>query len=158
MDNTWPHVGGALISYNAEVPRETERGTVFNGTTEALLNGRTPIILHIECEPVPDDLEQPAQAYIAGYEIASNPLAFAKKGLESLEAGDTIQFVFDYYDEEGNLIKKEPYGKKVRIFNNKPLTVRDEPLGECDIQFCGMLTDIYERTFLTETMEVHIER
>ena len=158
VDNTWPHVGGALISYNADVPRVTERGTVFNGTTEALLNGRIPIILHIECEPVPDDLEQPAQAYIAGYEIASNPLAFAKKGLESLEAGDTIQFVFDYYDEEGNLIKKEPYGKKVRVFNNKPLTVRDEPLGECDIQFCGMLTDIYERTFVTETMEVHLEK
>ena len=158
VDNTWPHVGGALISYNAEVPRVTERGTVFNGTTEALLNGRIPIILHIECAPVADDQEQPAEAYIAGYEIASNPLPFAKKGLESLEAGDTIQFVFDYYDEEGNLIKKEPYGKKVRIFNNKPLTVRDEPLGECDIQFCGMLTDIYERTFVTETMEVHIEK
>ena len=158
VDNTWPHVGGALISYNADVPRVTERGTVFNGTTEALLNGRIPIILHIECEPVPDDLEQPAEAYIAGYEIAANPLPFAKKGLESLEAGDTIQFLFDYYDEEGNLIKKEPYGKKVRIFNNKPLAVRDEPLGECDIQFCGMLTDIYERTFVTETMEVHIEK
>ena len=158
VDNTWPHIGGELISYDADVPYETEQGIVFNGTTEALLNGRTRIILHIECEPVSDDLEQPAEAYISGYEIADNPLAFAQKGLESFEAGDTIQFVFDYYDEEGNLIKKEPYGKKVRVFNNKPLTVKDEPLGECDIQFCGMLTDIYERTFVTETMEVHLEK
>ena len=55
-------------------------------------------------------------------------------------------------------MKNEKKGKKVRIFNNKPLAVRDEPLGECDIQFCGMLTDIYERTFVTETMEVHMEK
>ena len=156
MDNTWPHIGGNLICYNASMPRETEEGTIFSGTAKALLNGKTTVNLYIECDPVADDAQQPAEAFVTGYEVVDDPLAFARKGLDTLQAGDTLQFLFDYYDEEGNLVKTEPYGKTVRVTSDKPLDVKDEPLGECDIQFGGRLTDVYEREFLTETMEVHI--
>ena len=156
MDNTWPHIGGNLICYNASMPRETEEGTIFSGTARALLNGKTTVNLYIECDPVAEDADQPTEAFVTGYEIVDDPLAIARKGLETLQAGDTLQFLFDYYDEEGNLVKTEPYGKTVRVTSDKPLDVKDEPLGECDIQFGGRLTDVYEREFLTETMEVHI--
>ena len=158
MDNTWPHIGGNLICYNASMPRETEEGTIFSGTAKALLNGKTTVNLYIECDPVADDAQQPAEAFVTGYEVVDDPLAFARKGLDTLQAGDTLQFLFDYYDEEGNPVKTEPYGKTVRVTSDKPLDVRDEPLGECDIQFGGRLTDVYEREFLTETMEVHIDK
>lgn len=76
LENSWPHIGGALICYNAAQARDTEEGTVFSGTTTALLNGKTQIKIFIEC----------------------------------------------------------------------------------DLQFGGMLTDIYQRTFLTETLETHVEQ
>ena len=52
----------------------------------------------------------------------------------------------------------DTYGKKVRVLRDGALSVKDEPFGECDLQFGGMLTDIYQRTFLTETLETHVEK
>ena len=156
LENSWPHIGGALISYNASQPRETEEGTIFSGTTKALLNGKKEIVLYIECDPVKEDSEQPAEAHIVGYHLVDDPLAFMEKGMETLEAGDKLEFLFDFYDDEGNLVKTDTYGKKVRVLRDKGVTVADEPFGECDLQFGGMLTDIYQRTFLTETLETHV--
>ena len=158
LENSWPHIGGALICYNAAQARDTEEGTVFSGTTTALLNGKTQIKIFIECDPVKEASDQPMEAHITGYELVNDPLAFMRKGLQQLEAGDTLQFLFDFYDDQGNLVKTDTYGKKVRILRTGEVTVKDEPFGECDLQFGGMLTDIYQRTFLTETLETHVER
>ena len=80
------------------------------------------------------------------------------KGLKTLEAGDKLEFLFDVYDNEGNLVSTETYGKKVRVTSDRRIAVKDEPLGECDIQFGGLLTDIYQRAFLTELLEAHSEK
>ena len=61
-------------------------------------------------------------------------------------------------DEANRRIKTEAYGKKVRILSSKGNTVKDEPFGECDLEFGGKLTDIYQRTFLTEMLETHVEK
>ena len=98
------------------------------------------------------------EARIIGYQRLDNPFAIMTKGLEMLEAGDTLQFAFDFYDNEGNHVKTDTYGKKVRILSAKGTTVRDEPFGECDLEFGGMLTDIYQRTFMTEMLETHVEK
>ena len=158
LENSWPHIGGALICYNANEPRDTEEGTVFSGTTRAMLNGKTPVEVHIECDPVQEASDQPMEARIIGYQRVDSPFAIMTKGLEMLEAGDSLQFVFDFYDNEGNLVKTEAYGKKVRILSSKGNTVKDEPFGECDLEFGGKLTDIYQRTFLTEMLETHVEK
>ena len=81
-----------------------------------------------------------------------------EKGMETLEAGDTLEFLFDFYDDEGKLVKTDTYGKKVRVLRDNGVSVADEPFGECDLQFGGMLTDIYRRVFLTETLETHVEK
>ena len=158
LENSWPHIGGALICYNAAQARDTEEGTVFSGKTRALLNGKKEIELFIECDPVKEATDQPTEAHILGYELVDDPLSFMRKGMQELEAGDTLQFLFDFYDDEGNLVKTETYGKKVRVLRNNEIAVKDEPFGECDLQFGGMLTDIYQRTFLTETLETHVEK
>ena len=156
LDNSWPHIGGALVCYNADQSRETEDGTIFSGKVRARLNGKKEIILMIECDPVGEAADQPMEAHIIGYELVDNPLSFMEKGLRQLDAGDTLEFLFDFYDDEGNLVKTDTYGKKVRVLSDKGVAVADEPFGECDLQFGGMLTDIYRRTFLTETLETHV--
>ena len=157
LDGTWPHIGGELIAYYAEQPRETEEGTVFSGKTRALLNGKTEVELFIECDPVQEGSEQPAEGRVVGYELVNDPFAFTEKGMRSLEAGDKLRFLFDFYDDEGNLVRTDTYGKTVRVMSDKSIAVKDEPLGKGDIQFGGMLTDIYQRTFLTEMLEAHAE-
>lgn len=157
MDNTWPQIEGALICYSADTPRETEEGTIFSGTTRAILNGKTKIELYMETEPVAEDSDQPAFSHVIGYRDVENPFSFASKGLEKLEAGDRLTFVFDFYDNEGNLVETEKYGKTVTITSDRQLEVKDEALGTCDIQFGGMLTDVYQRTFLTELLDAHID-
>ena len=158
LDGTWPHIGGELIAYYAEQPRETEEGTVFSGKTRALLNGKTEVELFIECDPVQEGSEQPAEGRVVGYELVNDPFAFTEKGMRSLEAGDKLRFLFDFYDDEGNLVRTDTYGKTVRVMNDKSIAVKDEPLGKGDIQFGGMLTDIYQRTFLTEMLEAQALR
>ena len=158
LENSWPHIGGALIAYNAEQARETEEGTIFSGRTRAILNDRTQIEILIECDPVKEESDQPAEAHILGYVPADDPFSFMSKGLETLEAGDKLQFLFDFYDEQGNLVKTDTYGKTVRILRNDDVAVKDEPFGECDLEFGGMLTDVYQRTFRTEMLETHVEK
>ena len=151
------HIGDALICYNSQQARETEEGTIFSGKTKALLNGKTEIEIYIECDPVKEASDQPAEAHIVGYEPVNDPLSFMRKGMLNLEAGDKLQFLFDLYDDEGNLIETTAYGPKVRVFRDNEIAVKDEPFGKCDLQFGGMLTDIYQRTFLTETLETHVD-
>ena len=158
LDNSWPHIGGALIAYNADKARETEEGTIFSGKTRAMLNGNTEIEIYIECDPVKDSLEQPTDAHIIGYEYMDQPLSFMAKGMKTLEAGDTLQFLFDFYDNEGHLVKTDTYGKKVIILNDHQVAVSDAPFGECDLVFGGRLTDIYQRVFQTEMLETHVEK
>ena len=79
-----------------------------------------------------------------------------EKGLQEIKPGDTLQFLFDYYDEEGKLIKTEVYGNKVHASSMAALKVEDKPLGECDLRYGIILTDVYQRDFVTEMIESHI--
>ncbi|MBQ3392920.1 MAG: hypothetical protein IJG52_05900 [Lachnospiraceae bacterium] len=158
FDGTWPTVGGSLICYNSLPVRETEDGTVFSGQTQAILNGSDRVMLQIQCEPVKDPSEQPPKAYIVGYVETDNPMAIFSKGMQMLQPGDTLEFLFDFYDDEGKIVKTETYGKRVRVTSDNLVEVTDEPLGECDVQFGGMLTDVYQRVFLTELLEGHVDK
>ena len=79
-----------------------------------------------------------------------------EKGLKEVGPGDTLQFLFDYYDEEGKLIRTEVYGSKVLTSSMSALNVEDRPLDECDLRYGIILTDVYRRQFVTEMIGSHI--
>ena len=145
MDDSWPHIGGELICYESNGYSETEDGTIFRGTTKALLNGSDNIVLHIE------------DGVVQGYEYQSTLFPFMDRGMQQLQPGDTLKFLFDYYDESGNLIQTEPYGGEVLVVNSSPLKMEDAPFGECDLRYYGKLIDVYQRVFTTEALEVHVD-
>ena len=81
-----------------------------------------------------------------------------KKGLEQFETGDNIEFLFDFYDEEGNLIKTGTYGNKLRVITDDMLTVSDELLPSgTEVQYFGVLTDIYQRELMTEEIREQVQ-
>lgn len=178
MDGTWVHVGGKVCAYEPGEVRETENGVVFTGTTMALLNGETTIRLFIEWDAVADGAEGAATGRIMGYTTIDEESAltvfdglvntsensflglfteeFMSKGKNQLEPGDRVEFLFDYYDEEGNLSKTEPYGGTLRVSSQERIKVTDRQLPSGEVVFGGVLTDVYQRVMTTEKIEATV--
>ena len=159
MDGYWVSVDGQIICYEADQVRASKAGTVFTGKARARLNDREDIVLYIEWEPVAEGSEAERIGHIIGYDNESSALIgslFDTKGMLSLKAGDTIQFIFSKYDSEGNLIGSEPEGKQIYVTSQDRLKVTDKLIEGSDIVFNGVLTDIYQRIMTTESVEMHI--
>ena len=174
MDNSWVHVGGSLVCYEDTGYRETDQGVIFTGKTKALLNDTDEVTLKIEWDPVPAGAEGPTRGRVVSYSVNGetdilNFLstiiedeetmdAFNSKAEQQLKSGDKLDFLFSYYDEQGNLVNTQTYGKTVNVVKPNSLTVTDEPLDECDVVFGGVLTDVYQRTMTTEKVEAHVTK
>ncbi len=159
MDGYWTHVDGQVICYEADQIRETEEGTVFTGMTRARLNDTEDILLYIEWDPVKEGTDNDRTGHIIGYDTQSTSfigMLLDDKGMLTLKAGDSIQFIFSKYDLEGNLIKTEPEGKKIYVTAQDRLKVEDRLMKESDIVFNGLLTDVYQRVMTTESIEMHV--
>jgi len=152
MDGVWAQVNGHIICYETGEPLVTEEGTAYRGTARARLNGTEDITLHIEWDPVKDDQDAEVTGRVVGYSRDDEEETFfMKKGYEQFETGDTIEFLFDFYDDEGNLVKTDTYGGKIRVITDDQLTVKDELLESGTIvQYFGVLTDVYQRELMTE--------
>lgn len=156
MNDTWIHVNDHLVYYDSKTPRETDDGTVFTGDTRAKLNGKDDIIVHIEWDPVKEG-EEAVAGHVTGYDFADDDKSFMRKGTQQFRPGDKIEFIFDYYDEEGKLVATEPYGGSLRVTKQESLTVEDQPFEPGAIEFLGVLTDVYQRQLMTEVLEAYIE-
>ena len=95
---------------------------------------------------------------VTGYQFVSdfNKPGPLQKGIQKFQSGDRIEFLFEYYDENGELVSTEAYGNTIYVNTMDRLKVTDSPLEECDIEFLGMLIDAYQRQYLTEIIEAHI--
>ena len=155
-DGTWIHINDQLVCYEAEPAVSGDEGVTYKGTVKAMLNDETKIILKIEWDPITEDTGLEVYGHVVGYTFADNETSYMEKGLQEIKPGDTLQFLFDYYDEEGKLIKTEVYGNKVHASSMAALKVEDKPLGECDLRYGIILTDVYQRDFVTEMIESHI--
>ena len=159
MDGAWARINGHVVCYEADEPLVTEEGTIFRGKVKARLNGSENITLHIEWDPVSEDQEAEPSGRVTGYSIDDDQtLFFMKKGLEQFETGDTIEFLFDFYDEEGNLLRTGTYGDKQLVITEDQMTVRDEVFESGSvISYFGILTDVYQRDLMTEEIREQVQ-
>ena len=159
MDGVWAHINGNIVCYEADDSIVTDEGTVYRGHAKAKLNGKENITLHIEWDPVKEDSEGEIKGHVTGYSRDDEKeFFFMKKGLEQFETGDTIEFLFDFYDEEGNLTKTGTYGNKLRVITDDMLTISDEllPAGT-EVQYFEVLTDVYQRELMTEEIREQVQ-
>lgn len=155
MDDRWVHINGQLVCYEDSGAMETEEGIIYTGDVKARLNGSEDIKIHVEWD-ASDSEDGTETGCVTGYDFEDDAFSFMERGSEKFNTGDKIEFLFDYYDEEGNLVSTEPYGKSIRVTTMDRLKVEDAPLEDCDIQFYGVLTDAYQRNLITEGIEAHI--
>lgn len=157
MDDRWVHINDRLVCYEDRGALETENGTVTIGDVKARLNGSEDIVIHVEWD-ADENGEGSETGKVTGYDLVSDmeimgPMA---KGTQEFKSGDRIDFMFEYYNESGELVSTESYGRTVIVNTMDRLSVTDSPLEECDIEFLGMLTDAYQREYLTEVVDAHI--
>ena len=159
MDGIWARVNGHVICYETEEPLVTEEGTVYRGTAKAKLNGTENITLHIEWDPAKEDSDEEIKGRVTGYSRDDEKVSFfMRKGLEQFETGDTIEFIFDFYDEEGELIKTGTYGSKLYVITDETLTVSDELFDSGTVvSYFGVLTDVYQRELMTEEIREEVQ-
>ena len=157
-DGTWIHINNNLVSYEAVVPVEAEWGVIHRGTVKGRLNGEREILLQIEWEPIEEDSPQEVVGKVTGYTFADSEWLFMERGINELSPGDSLEFLFDVYDDEGQYLRTETYGKKLNVSSMESLKVKDAALPECDIRYGVVLTDIFQRTFTTEFVETHLPR
>ena len=136
---------------------KTDKGVVYKGTVKAKVDGEE-VTLYIEWDPITDETGVEVEGHVVGYRSNSGQTTFMEKGMEEIKPGQTVEFLFDYYDESGNLVKTEAYGPKLRPSSMAAMKVSDEKLGECDLRYGITITDVYQRKFVTEYVEAHIEK
>ena len=156
-DGTWISLGGHPIYYEPSNVRESEEGVIYTGISKAILNGKTEVILYIEWDPVKEDSTEHLTGKVIGYDEADNENAFMSKGHSQFETGETLDFLFDYFDEEGKLIETKTSGSTYRIVAPDNMTVSDEKLGSCVLKHGILLTDVYQRKFQSEMVETVID-
>ena len=159
MDGIWAHLNGHVVCYEAEEPQLTEEGLIFRGKIKAKLNETENITLHIEWDPVKEDSDDEPTGWVTGYSKDDEKVSFfMKKGLEQFETGDMVEFMFDFYDEEGNLIKTDTYGDPMLVITEDQMKVRDEEFESGTVlSYFGILTDIYQRDLMTEEIREQVQ-
>ncbi len=159
MDGIWAHINGQVVCYEAEDPVLSDEGIIYCGTARAKLNGTDNITLHLEWKPVTEDTESGFTGRVTGYSRDNDKRAFfMRKGLEQFETGDTIEFIFDFFDEDGKLIKTDTYGNKLHVITEDQLFLSDEAFKSGTvISYFGILTDVYQRELMTEEIREEVQ-
>ena len=158
VTGNWIYIGGELVCYNADPVKKTEEGYVYNGRVKAKLSGED-IILYIQWNPVKNEGDVPTEGTIIGYDNSFSGAVgtiLDQKGFGQLEAGDTLQFVFDRYTEEGKLLSSKAEGRPVVVPASGSPKVENRQVKDGDYLIGGVLTDVYQRKMTSETVNVHI--
>lgn len=171
MDGTWVHVAGRPCCYQAKGSRLTEEGTIFTGTTKALVNGVESTI-YIEWDPITEESGDAVEGHVTGYNETQldDVLSFVGgispeltslltdgKAMRQLQPGDRVEFLFDYYDDAGELVRGNVADVPLTVSSQERIVVSDQQLPTGNVVFGGVYTDVYQRTMSTEKVEATIE-
>jgi hypothetical protein len=150
-DNTWVAIDGQIVCYYAEETIQTETSNIFIGYVPAILNGTTNIEIMLEWDGEDSD------GYIAGYRLTDSNSTIGGegtlgKGYKQFNAGDTIDFICDYYTYDGEFDSSYYFGEPITIGDTLP-AVTYEDVGDGNVLECYMLVDVYQNQSWTETVE-----
>ncbi|MBR0132906.1 MAG: peptidase C11 [Lachnospiraceae bacterium] len=143
-DNTWLSIDSQPVAYYYE-------GTIKNGN-EKIVRGRVPALVNGErCNLIiVFDGEHP-DGYIAGarYDYVKGETDTVAKSLTELQAGDTIDFICDYYSYSGIYQSSFMLGDQL-IYKDGLLISNTDIGGSTRVTY--LLTDMYNNEYWTPVM------
>lgn len=145
-DGTWLAINGHVVSYYMISNDVNGDNYVITGRVPVLLNGELmDLILVFDNEN--------ENGVVAGARIHYNGESeTVAKGLVELKAGDTIDFLCDYYTYDGEYIDSYYLGEQFVVPEGE-LTISNVSVGgnPCKVTYC--LTDIYSNELWTESLD-----
>jgi len=150
-DGTWLAINGQVVCYRLISVEESENGYTIVGAVPALLNGqRVDLILTFDDEN-PYGVVSGAQPV---YSADENPVTeTAAKTLIAPQAGDTVDFLCDYYSYDGEYSNTYFLGEQITVEDD--WYISNVPVSESSYsyQMCYRFTDIYGNQYWTECVE-----
>ena len=140
-DRTWLAVNGQPVAYYHDY---TSDG-VTTGHIPALLNGDRVELL------VVFDEENP-HGYIAGARSVylQGETDTVAKSLIELKLGDTLDFLCDYYDYDGNYTNSYFLGEPMTV--ESVMEISNVDVGEGPVSVCYRFTDLYQQHYWTPAL------
>ncbi len=146
-DRTWIAINGQIVSYYMiDETRNDDGSYIINGRVPALLNGeRVELLLQFT--------DKNPKGSVLGAKIiyASDETDALAKGMIQLQKGDTIDFLCDYYDYQGQYQDSYKLGEQMILGNELQIsnvTIGDQP---CKVTYC--LSDLYNNRYWTASLD-----
>ena len=147
-DHTWMAVNGQTVAYFRMHTAGTEEDYTITGYIPAYLNGDRVILLVVFTDEQPD-------GFIAGanYDYSETDVEVIAKNLTELEDGDTIDFICDYYDYDGNYKETYRLGKPLTVKGSmEDLKISNEDIGKNTAYAMYTFTDIYGEQYWSDAI------
>ncbi len=144
-DGTWLSLNGQIVAYYLVSEDQVNDAYTIIGRVPAMLNDERVNIILVFTSDAPYGYVAGAQA---DYEAASDTIM---KGLVEIEAGDTVDFLCDYYNYDGTYSDTYYLGKQMTATDE--WVIGNAPLGDgVDWQMCYRITDLYGGQYWTPTV------
>lgn len=145
----WLHINNQPVPYY-------HTDTLDDGTNYTI-TGRVPCLINGEMsELVLVFTNENENGYVAGIAAdysKEDDINVVGKTMSELEAGDTIQFVCNFYDYDGNFVDTYPMGTPITIENSaEELKVSDMIIGNGSTIVTYVFTDMYGADHWTEAL------
>ncbi|MBR5635416.1 MAG: peptidase C11 [Pseudobutyrivibrio sp.] len=145
-DKSWLAIDGQVIPYYHIDTTGTSEKYTITGRVPVLLNGEEAnLILVFDNEH--------ETGYLAGatYDYKEGETEVIAKNLTELEKGDTINYICDYYDYDGNYNDQYFLGDPVTVSGSmKEMKISDVSIVGRDILISYVFTDIYGNSYYTK--------
>lgn len=142
-EDTWLAINGQVVSYFRMTTVDDGENYVIMGRVPVFLNGDTRADLIIVF-----DNDNP-YGYIAGaYYVYDMDDPVSPKNITELNVGDTIDFICDYYDYDGNYVESYYLGEQMTI--SEEMTISDVELDTDSLRTLYKFTDIYNQEYWVE--------
>ncbi len=145
-DRTWLSIEGQPVAYYHTDTVENGEEYTITGYVPAMLNGeRVNLILVF-------DNENP-NGYIAGAstEYINQETDTVPKSMTELENGDTLDFLCDYYNYDGEYQDSYYLGDTLTVSDN--MTISNTDVGEGNVKIMYKFTDMYNESYWTPAIE-----
>jgi len=155
-DGQWLTIGDNIVSFIASTPFEISSGTVFCGYVPAVLNGTKSVLLYVEWPAVSDASTSDSESnagYVVGYIDTESSNGTYSRGIKELVEGDTLDFYFEYYPDEGG-VELLQVGDTYTVTDPSNLTCSYADFAHNEVTFWGSFIDVYGNSVDTDALTI----
>ncbi len=145
LDHTWIAINDQPVAFYQE-------STTIDGSSYTVV-GRVPVLLNGDRANLILVFDQDHEdGYIAGarYDYKDGETDTVAKAITELNAGDTLDFVADYYSYEGQYQDSYMIGEQMTVTDT--MTISNVDIGEGSGKVSYRFTDIYNQSYWTEAL------